>query len=88
MIYFQNHASFQFCEDKIHLYTGQFKECKRVLRSHVIQHYKDRIDDIYVDNTMAALVTAWPLDKTRDQISQIVKYDIFYMKWLLICFLV
>lgn len=84
----KNHCSLHFCEDKIHLYTGQFKECKRVLRSKVIQHYKDRINDIYVDNTMAALVTAWPLDETCDQIIQIVRYDIFCIKRVLMCFLV
>lgn len=45
-----------FCStntDSIHLYTGQFTQCREVILAPIVLRNKHRLNDIHVDNSMA-----------------------------------
>ncbi|XP_055314982.1 uncharacterized protein LOC129575411 [Sitodiplosis mosellana] len=39
--------------DDVHLYTGQFTQCRQAILRPIVLHYKDKLNDIHVDNTLA-----------------------------------
>ncbi|XP_031628419.1 uncharacterized protein LOC116344139 isoform X2 [Contarinia nasturtii] len=62
--------------DEVHLYTGQFTAYRDVIDSRAIAYYKDRLNDIYVDNTVARLNEFGLLKKACQQIEEIVNDNI------------
>lgn len=59
---------------RVHAYTGQFTRCRDAMLHPMVIQNIDRIDDIYLDNTMANLHNQGNLEqRASEEIEQIIE---------------